>query len=75
MICLEIEQKFLFDQQVILLRNDIEEFGALVDRNTVEDVRTGLVFNELTNHYIRMLFIDVLTRRYLLRNCALLKMI
>lgn len=75
MICLEIEQKFLFDQQVILLRNDIEEFGALVDRSTVDDVRTGLVFNELTNHYIRMLFIDVLTRRYLLRNCALLKMI
>lgn len=78
-ICTEIEQKFLFDEQVKLLSQDITMCMDDVQPHTLMMVREGLWFHEerdeVANGHIRMLFIDVLTRRFLLRSQTMLTVI
>jgi len=74
-VCLEIHQKFLFDQQVALFLQDIDELADYVGPTYVNYLKTGLIFNNDSNQHIRMLFIDVLTRRFLLRAYVTLTLI
>jgi hypothetical protein len=78
-ICLEIWQKLLFDQQVQHLLADIRKLKKVVPPHVLTMVQEGLMFNEEThnrdNGHIRMLFIDVLTRRFLLRANAVMTLV
>lgn len=78
-ICLEIFQKYLFDQQVKLLNRDISTMQRYASPKLLDMVTEGLYFNEETEHcgngHIRMMFLDVLTRRFLLRSNVILQLI
>jgi len=78
-ICLEVYQKFLFDEQVKHLLKDIQMCGIYAQDNVVLMVKEGLWFNvetkKIGNGHIRMMFIDVLARRFLLRSHVILHLI
>ena len=75
-MCLQVEQKFLFDQQVNLFVKDINKYKKYVSETTIKQLSTGLLFQQFDNTgSVRMNFIDVMTRRFLLRSCALLKLV
>lgn len=76
LVCLQVEQKFLFDQQVDLLVKDIESLRRFVSETTLKQLTTGLTFQQHDNTgSVRMNFVDVMTRRFLLRACALVKLV
>ena len=49
--------------------------GRFVDSEVISMLKTGLVFQPENNQHIRMNFIDVLTRRFLLRCISAQKLI
>ena len=59
-----------------LLVKDIEQIGRYVSATTLKQLTTGLTFQRFDNTgSVRMNFVDVLTRRFLLRSCAMLKLV
>ena len=61
------------------LKSDIKMCERHISRSVVDMLKEGLWFNEESrdadNAHIRMLFIDVLTRRYLLRSNTVMLLI
>jgi len=73
LICLELEQRFLFFHQLKSLHHDLQRCQNYIGKQVLHMFTNGLVFQPGDNHHIRLNFIDVMTRRWLLRGYTALK--
>ena len=74
-ICLEIDQKFLFTTQVEKLRQDLKMCRSYITAQQRRQVLCGLDFGPDYRDHVRPLFIDVLIRRFLLRAVTVQRLI